>query len=71
MVIAVSAQPKSRDVLLALRLEIPLLDVGMAELISTPALWAKGYNRLAQPALVHNNLSYNGTAKLLVYTFVS
>jgi hypothetical protein len=42
MVIAVSAQAKSRDVLLALRQEIPLPDVGMAAQISIPALWAKG-----------------------------
>jgi hypothetical protein len=42
MVIVVSAQAKSRDVLLVLRLEIPKLDVGVAALISIPALWAKG-----------------------------
>ena len=59
MVIADTAQPNSRDVLPAQQLEIPQLDVGMAELISTPALWAKGYNRLAQPALLLYSLTDN------------
>ena len=38
MVIADSAQSKYRDVLPALRLEIPLPDVGLAAVISIPAL---------------------------------
>jgi hypothetical protein len=42
MEIAVLAQAKSLDVLLALRLEILLMDVGLATVISIPALWAKG-----------------------------
>jgi hypothetical protein len=42
MVIADSALAKSRDVLLALALEILLLDVEMAPQISIPALWAQG-----------------------------
>jgi hypothetical protein len=41
MEIAVSAQAKSQDVLLALGLEILLMDVGMATVISIPALWAQ------------------------------
>lgn len=42
MEIVVSEQAKSLDVLLALGLEILLMDVGMATVISIPALWAPG-----------------------------
>jgi hypothetical protein len=42
MEIAVLAQAKSLDVPLALGLEILLMDVGLATVISIPALWAPG-----------------------------